>query len=78
MIQFGAYTTFCQGEGILLQKYRDRNGRCIAILSKVSEPEVDLTLPIEAFPDQEKVLSVQQDIHQYAPRPRGLVSASPL
>ena len=28
----GVYTTFCQKEGILLQKYRDRNGRCIAIL----------------------------------------------
>ena len=33
MIQIGgAYTTFCQEEGILLQKYSDRNGRCIAIL----------------------------------------------
>ena len=30
----GVYTTFCQEEGILLQKYRDRNGRCIAILFK--------------------------------------------
>ena len=30
----GVYTTFCQWEGILLQKYRDRNGRCIAILFK--------------------------------------------
>ena len=30
----GAYTTFCQNEGILLQKYRDRNGRCITILFK--------------------------------------------
>ena len=28
------HTTFCQGEGILLQKYRDRNGRCIATLFK--------------------------------------------
>ena len=28
------YTTFCQEKGILLQKYRDRNGRCIAILFK--------------------------------------------
>ena len=27
-------TTFCQEEGILLQKHRDRNGRCIAILFK--------------------------------------------
>ena len=35
MIQIGgAYTTFCQREGILLQKYRNRNGRCIAILFK--------------------------------------------
>ena len=34
MIQIGGVysTTFCQEEGILLQKYRDRNGRCIAIL----------------------------------------------
>ena len=31
MIQISAYTTFCQEEGILLQKHRDRNGRCIAI-----------------------------------------------
>ena len=30
----GVYTNFCQAEGILLQKYRDRNGRCIAILFK--------------------------------------------
>ena len=35
MIQIGGvYTTFCQEGGILLQKYRDRNGRCIAILFK--------------------------------------------
>ena len=35
MIQIGGvYTTFCQGEGILLQKYRDKNGRCIPILFK--------------------------------------------
>ena len=35
MIQIGGvYTTFCQEEGILLQKYRDTNGRCIAILFK--------------------------------------------
>ena len=35
MIQIGGvYTTFCQKEGILLQKYRDRNGSCIAILFK--------------------------------------------
>ena len=35
MIQIGdVHTTFCQEEGILLQKHRDRNGRCIAILSK--------------------------------------------
>ena len=38
MIQIGgAYTTFCQEEGILLQKYRDRNGSCIAILFKFIE-----------------------------------------
>ena len=35
MIQIGGvYTTFCQEEGILLQKHRDTNGRCIAILFK--------------------------------------------
>ena len=35
MIQIGGvYTTFCQEEGILLQKYGDGNGRCIAILFK--------------------------------------------
>ena len=35
MIQIGGvYTTFCQQEGIFLKKYRDRNGRCIAILFK--------------------------------------------
>ena len=35
MIQIGGvYTTLCQEEGILLQKYHDRNGRCIAILLK--------------------------------------------
>ena len=46
MIQIGGvYTTFCQEEGILLQKYRDRNGRCIAILfSKVSGSGVDVPL----------------------------------
>ena len=30
----GVHTSFCQEEGILLQKYRDRSGRCIAILFK--------------------------------------------
>ena len=30
----GVYTTFCQEEGILLQKYHDRNGMCIAMLFK--------------------------------------------
>ena len=35
MIQIGGvYTTLCKEEGIFLQKYRDRNGRCIAILFK--------------------------------------------
>ena len=35
MIQIGGvYTTFCQEKGIFLQKYRDTNGRCIAILFK--------------------------------------------
>ena len=35
MIQIGGvYTTFCEEEGVLLQKYHDRNGRCIAILFK--------------------------------------------
>ena len=30
----GVYTTFCPEEVILWQQYRDRNGRCIAILFK--------------------------------------------
>ena len=30
----GVYATFCQEEGIHLQKYRDRNGRCITTLFK--------------------------------------------
>ena len=33
---FSVCATFCQEAGILLQKYRDRNGRCIALLWKVS------------------------------------------
>ena len=32
----GVYTTLCQEEGILLQKYRDRNGRLIAMLFRSS------------------------------------------
>ena len=44
MIQIGVvYTTLCQREGILLQKYHDRNGRYIAILFKVLGSGVDLT-----------------------------------
>ena len=35
VIQIGCvYTTFCLKEGMLWPKYRDRNGRCIAILFK--------------------------------------------
>ena len=34
MIQIGVCTTFCEEEGILLQKHRDKNGRRIAILFK--------------------------------------------
>ena len=35
MIQIGGvYTTFCQEKSIFLQKCRDTNGRCIAILFK--------------------------------------------
>ena len=46
----GVYTTFCQEGGILLQQYRDGNGRCIAILFKVSGSGVDWTLQIlDAF-----------------------------
>ena len=42
VIQFGGvYTTFCQEEGILSQKYRDRNGR---YFSEVSGSGADLTL----------------------------------
>ena len=32
----GVYTTFCQEEGMLLQKYRDRNGGVPRYFSKVS------------------------------------------
>ena len=47
MIQIGGvYTTFWQEEGILVQKYRDRNGRCIAILFKVSGSGIDWILLI--------------------------------
>ena len=47
MIQIGGvYTTFCYEKGILLQKYRDRSGSCIAILFKVSGSGVDLPLLI--------------------------------
>ena len=45
MIQIGGvYTTLCQEKGILLQKYRDRNGRCIAILFKSIGSGVDVIL----------------------------------
>ena len=45
MIQLGGvYTIFCQEEGILLQKYRDRYRRCIPILFKVSGSGVDLII----------------------------------
>ena len=30
----GVHTTFCKEEGILLQQYHDRNGKCTAILVK--------------------------------------------
>ena len=43
----GVYTTFCQGEGILLQKYHDRNGRCVSrCFSKAWGSWVDLALLI--------------------------------
>ena len=45
MIQIGGvYKVFCQEEGMLVQKYRDRNGRCIPILFKVSGSGVDMAL----------------------------------
>ena len=34
VIHIGVHTTFCQEEGILLQKCRDTNGMCIAMLFK--------------------------------------------
>ena len=46
----GVYTTFNQEDGILLQKHRDRNRRCIAILSKVSGSGVDAALLMEGSP----------------------------
>ena len=50
MIQIGGvYSTFCQEEGMLLPKYRNRNGRCIAILFKsigvrgrLDSPDIEL------------------------------------
>ena len=37
-IQIGlVYTTFCQEEGILLQKHRDRNGRCTACHEDITQ-----------------------------------------
>ena len=46
MIQIGGvYTTFCQEEGILLQKYRDRKmGGVSRYFSKVLGSGVDSTL----------------------------------
>ena len=45
MIRIGdVYTTCCQLESILLQKYRDRNGRCITILFENTGVRVDVTL----------------------------------
>ena len=57
MIQIGGvYTTFCQEVGILLQKYRDRNGRCIAILFKsigvrgrFDSPELPSTPVVQSY-----------------------------
>ena len=47
MIQIGGvYTTFCQEESILLQKYHVRNGTCITILFKSVGSGVDVTLLI--------------------------------
>ena len=48
MMQIGVRTTSCQEEGILLQKHRDKNVRCIAIFFNSVGSGVDLTL----FPDQ--------------------------
>ena len=42
----GVCTTFCQEEGILLQKHRDRNRGVSRCFSKVSESGVDVTLLI--------------------------------
>ena len=45
MIQIGGvYTTFCQEEGILVQKHRDRHERCIAIFFNIAGSGVDLIL----------------------------------
>ena len=46
VIQIGVYTTFREEEGMLLQKYRDSNGRCIAIPSEASGSGVELILLI--------------------------------
>ena len=62
MIQIGGvYTTFCQEEGIVSQKYRDRNGRCITILFK--KIGVDSTLlngiPSSTDPEGPRIEKIQ-------------------
>ena len=50
----GVYTTFCQEEGILLQKYAIEMGGVSRYFSKVSGSGVDVTLLNNLLPKQEK------------------------
>ena len=70
----GVYTTFCQEEGILLQKYHDRNGRCIAILfksigvrSRIDSPDFCLFRPFPEGPN--KHLKIQENGRKKGPLP---------
>ena len=69
MIQIGGvYATFYQEGGILLQKYRDRNGMCIAMLLKVSGSGVDVTLLTKGpGPSLDKTLSLERSNYSCFP-----------
>ena len=59
MIQIGGvYTTFCQEEGILLQKYAIEMGGVSRYFSKVSGSGVDWTLLIGSFAVVASVITV--------------------
>ena len=55
------YAIFCQKKGILLLKYRDRNGRCIAILFKSIGSGVDVTLLIFIMPCKDRQTTAKSE-----------------